>query len=79
MKKVYKKLKKHIILFEKPCEFTGELIDGLSKDLELKIVEHPYVEPTVQDAETIENETKKGNDKFLDLYKNFNKVNDAAT
>ena len=59
MKKVYKKLKKHIILFEKPCEFTGELIDGLFKDLEHIIVEHPYVEPTVQDAETIENEAKK--------------------
>ena len=33
----------------------------------------------VQDAETIEKETKKENNKFLDLYEKFNEVNDAAT
>ena len=47
--------------------------------LEHKKVEHPYVELTIQDAETIEKETKKENDKFLDPYKKFNEVNDAAT
>ena len=39
---------------EKPDEFSGEVIDGLFKDLENKKVEHPYVKPQVHDAETIE-------------------------
>ena len=64
---------------EKPDEFTEELIGWLFKELEHKKVEYPYVEPTIQDAETIEKETKKENDKYLDLYKKFNEVNDAAT
>ena len=65
---------------EKPDKFNEELIDGLFEDLEHnKKVEQPYVEPMVQDAETIEKETKKENDKFLDLYQKFNEVNDAAT
>ena len=63
---------------EKPDEFSEEVIDGLFKDLEHKKIEHPYVERQVQDTETIERETKK-NDEFLDLYKKFNEVNDAAT
>ena len=63
---------------EKPDEFSEEVIDGLFKDLEHKKVQHPYVEPQVQDAETIERETKNENDEFLDLYKKFNEVNDAA-
>ena len=78
MKKVYKKLKKHNFI-EKPHRFSEEVIDGLFKDLQHKKVEHPYVEPQVQDAEKIERETKKENDEFLDLYKTFNEVNDAAT
>ena len=64
---------------EKPDEFTEELIGWLFKELEHKKVEYPYIEPTIQDAETIEKETKKENDKYLDLYKKFNEVNDAAT
>ena len=65
---------------EKPDKFNEELIDGLFEDLEHnKKVEQPYVEPMVQDAETIEKETKKENNKFLDLYEKFNEVNDAAT
>ena len=64
---------------EKPDEFTEELIGRLFKDLEHKKVKNPYVELTIQDAETIEKETKKENDKFLDPYKKFNEVNDAAT
>ena len=63
---------------EKTDEFSEEVIDGLFKDLEHKKIEHPYVKRQVQDAETIERETKK-NDEFLDLYKKFNEVNDAAT
>ena len=39
---------------QKPDEFSGEVIDGLFKDLEHKKVEHPYVKPQVHDAETIE-------------------------
>ena len=49
------------------------------KILNIKKVEHSYVEPQVQDAETIERETKKENDEFLDLYKNLNKVNGVTT
>ena len=78
MKKVYKKLKKHNFV-EKPHEFSDEVIDGLFKDLKHKKVEHPYVELQVQDAEKIEREAKKENDEFLDLYKKFNEVNEAAT
>ena len=44
---------------EKTDEFSEEVIDGLFKDLEHKKVEHLYVEPKVQDAETTERETKK--------------------
>ena len=44
---------------EKPDEFSEEVIDGLFKDLEHKKVEHPYVEPQAQDAETKERATKK--------------------
>ena len=60
---------------ETPDEFTEELIDNYLKTLNL----HPYVELTVQDAETIEKVTEKENDKLLDLYKKVNEVNDAAT
>ena len=49
------------------------------KILNIKKVEHSYVEPEVQDAETIERETNKENDAFLDLYKDLNKVNGMAT
>ena len=49
------------------------------KTLNLKKVEHPYVVPQVQDAKTIERETKKENDELSDLYKKFNEVNDVAT
>ena len=44
---------------EKPDEFSEEVIDGLFKDLEHKKVEHPYVEPQAQDAETKERAAKK--------------------
>ena len=44
---------------EKTDEFSEEVSDGLFKDLEHKKVEHLYIEPKVQDAETTERETKK--------------------
>ena len=78
MKKVYKKLKKHNFV-ETPHDFSEEVIDGLFKGLEHKKAEHPHVELQVQDADKIEKETKKENDEFLDLYKKFNEVNEAAT
>ena len=42
---------------------------------EHKIVETPYIEPTVQDATTVDDQIKKEIDDFLQL----NKVNAAAT
>ena len=63
---------------EKTDKFSEEVIDGLFKNLDKKI-EHPHVKLQVQDAETIERETKKENDEFANLYKKFNEVNDAAT
>ena len=41
-----------------PNQFEEDLIDDLFKDLEHKKTEYPYVEPQVQDAATIETETK---------------------
>ena len=42
---------------------------------------HPYVELQVQDAETIEIETKKEkqDNEFLDLEQNFNAIGNAVT
>ena len=47
--------------------------------MEHKKAEHPYAEPQVQDAETIETETKAVNDELSQLKQEFDKVNDAAT
>ena len=47
--------------------------------MEHKKAEHPYAEPQVQDAETIETETKAVNDELSQLKQEFHKVNDAAT
>ena len=63
---------------EKTDKFSEEVSDGLFKNLDKKI-EHPHVKLQVQDAETIERETKKENDEFVNLYKKSNEVNDAAT
>ena len=46
-------------------EFEVELVDDLFKNL--------FVEPQVQDAETIEIETQKEDDEFFDLEKNITK------
>ena len=68
---------------EKPDEFSEEVIDGLFKDLEHKKVEHPYVEPQAQDAETKESNKKKKMINFQVSIKSLNDadddVNDAAT
>ena len=47
---------------EVPEKFEEKVKQDLFKDLEHKKIEHPYVEPQVQDAETIEIETKKENE-----------------
>ena len=47
-------------------EFEVELVDDLFKNL--------FVEPQVQDAETIEIETQKEDDEFFDLEKNITKL-----
>ena len=44
-----------------------------------KTIEHPYIEPQVQDAETIEKETKKEDDEFFDLDQKDNEIDVAAT
>ena len=42
-------------------------------------MEHPYVEPQVQAAETIEKETKKEDDEFFGLDQKYNEIDIAAT
>ena len=41
--------------------------------------EHPYVEPHVQDAETMKIETKKEGDEFFDLQQKLNVIENATT
>ena len=73
------KIKEECGFFEWPDQFEGELVEDLLKPLEHKKVEHPYVEPQVQDAETIKIETKKEEDEFFDLEQKFNATDNAAT
>ena len=73
------KIKEEHGFFEPPDEFEEELVQGLFKNIEHKKIEHPYVEPQVQDAETIETETKKEDDKLFDIEKKCNEIDDAAT
>ena len=51
-------IKESHYFFDKPDQFEEELREDLFKKLEHKKIEHPYVQPQVQDAETIEIETK---------------------
>ena len=44
-----------------PEKFEEELKEDLFKDLAYENIKHPYVEPQVQDAETIEIATKMEN------------------
>ena len=66
-------------MFEEPEKFEEELKEDLYKDLEHKKIEHTYIEPQVQDAETIEKETKKENNEFFVLDKKINEIDNAAT
>ena len=53
------KIKEERNFFEQPDQFEVELVDYLFKNLEYKKIEHPYVEPQVQDAEAIEKKQKR--------------------
>ena len=64
---------------EQPDPFDQEIVDDLFKDLEHKKTKHPYVEPQVKDAQTIETRTQATNNEFLELKQDFDKVNDVAT
>ena len=72
-------IKKLHNFFEEPEKFKEELEEDLYKDLEHKKIEEPYVEPQVQDAETIDKETKKEDEEFYDLALKYNKIDNAAT
>ena len=73
------KIKEERDFFERPNQLEEELVEDLFKPLEHKKIEHPYAEPQVQDAETIEIETKKEDDEFFDLKQKFNAIDNAAT
>ena len=60
-------------------QFEEELVEDLFKNLEHKKIEHLYVELEVQNAETVEIETKNKNDGFSELKQLFNEIDNAAT
>ena len=66
------------MIFSRTDQFKEEMVEDLFKALEHKKIEHCYVEPQVQDAETIEIETKKEDDEFFDLEQKNNAVDNAA-
>ena len=73
------KIKEERDFFKLPDQFEEELVEDLFKPVEHRKIEHPYIEPQVQDAETKEIETKKEDDEFFDLEQKFNAINNAAT
>ena len=58
-KKVVLTLKNHMISLKNQKNLKKNQKRTYTKTLNIKKIEHPYVEPQVQDAETIEKETKK--------------------
>ena len=64
---------------EVPEKLEEELKEDLLKDLEHKKMEHPYVKPQVQDAETMQIEYKKKNEEFDDLFSKYREIDNAAT
>ena len=58
--------------------FEQEIIDDQFDDLEHK-KRHPYVEPQVKDAQTIEMETQTIDNEFSKLKQEFDKANNAVT
>ena len=70
--------------FKKPSDEDDserEIVEDILKDepYEHKKLETPYVELTVQDAATVDNQIKKEINDFLLLASEFNKVDTAAT
>ena len=62
-----------------PDPFGQDLIDNqFESDLEHKKIEHPYLEPQVEDAQSIELETQGESDEFSKLKQEFVKVNSTA-
>ena len=64
---------------ELPEPFEQEIVDDLFKDLEHKKTKHPYVEPQVKDAQTIEPELDTTNSDFSKLKQEFDKDNNVTT
>ena len=67
--------------FKKPGddeEFKNKIKEDLFKVLECIKTDNPYVEPTVQNAETIGKETKKEDDDFIKAVIKFNETDTAA-
>ena len=60
-------------------KFEEELKEDLFKDLGHKQIEHSYVEPLVQDAETIEIETKEENEEFDYIFSKYKEIDNAST
>ena len=73
------KIKEERNFLERPDQFEEELVEDLFKPLEHKKIEHPHVEAQVQDAETIEIETKKEDNEFFDLEQKFDAIDNAVT
>ena len=81
-KKNNEKVKKTNKFFKKQSneeEFEGQIIEDILEPSQHKKIENPYVSPTPQDAQTIENETKYKIGNFLKTASEFNKVDVAAT
>ena len=72
-------IKKSHDFFEETEKFEKELKEDLYEDLEHKEIEYPYIEPQVQDVETIEKETKKEDDEFFDLDQKYSVTDNAGT
>ena len=80
-KKTTNDIKNSHEFFKKPGddeEFENKIKEDLSKVLEHTKTDHPYVEPTVQDAQTTEKETKKEDDGFIKTVMKFNEIDTAA-
>ena len=62
-----------------PDPFEQDIINDQFEDFEHKKTRHPYVEPQVKDAQTIEMETQNIDNEFSKLKQEFDKVNNAVT
>ena len=73
------KIIKDTSFVELPDQFEKELVEDLFKSLEHKRVEQTYIEPQVQDAETIEIETKNKDEEFSELKQLLNEITNTTT